>query len=43
MELKDIHKQRKKIKSMANELSIDYRTKLAMVKEEAGEVKAAVF
>ena len=28
---------------MANELSLEYRLKLAMVKEEAGELKSAVF
>ena len=42
-EIKLVCKQRKKIKIMANDLSIEYRTKLAMVKEEAGEMKAAVF
>ena len=42
-DLKGAHKQRKRVKKMANELSLEYRLKLAMVKEEAGELKAAVF
>lgn len=43
IELKAAYKQRKKLKTMANDLSLEYRMKLALVKEEAGEIKAAVF
>ena len=43
MKLKAAYKQRKKLKTMANELSLEYRMKLALAKEEAGEIKAAVF
>ena len=35
--------QRLKIKRMAVSLSLEYCTKLALAKEEAGEVKAAVY
>ena len=28
---------------MAEDLSLEYRTRLALVKEEAGEIKAAAF
>ena len=42
-ELQATHKQRVRIQLMAAELSLEYRIKLAMVKEEAGELKAAVF
>ena len=42
-DLKGAHKQQKRIKKMANELGLEYRLKLAMVKEEAGELKSAVF
>ena len=41
-ELKAAYKQRKKINHMADELSLDYRTTLALVKVEVGEIKAAV-
>ena len=36
-------RHRLKIKIMAVSLSLEYRTKLALAKEEAGEVKAAVY
>ena len=42
-ELKSAYTQRKTIKSMADELSTDFRTKLAESKEEIGEMKAAVY
>ena len=42
-DLKVAHKQRKRIKMMANDLILEYRLNLAIVKEEAGELKAAVF
>ena len=43
MELKKAYKQRKKLKLMASDLSLEYRTKLALIKEEAGEIKVVVF
>ena len=42
-EIKFSNKQRIKIKKMAESLSLEFRTRLAMAKEEAGEVKAAVY
>ena len=34
---------RERIKVMADSLSLEYRTRLALAKEEAGEIKAATF
>ena len=42
-EIKEAHKQRKKIKLMAEKFSLEYRHKLALAKEEAGEIKVAVY
>ena len=38
-----LHKERKKCKLLAESLSYEYRTQLALAKEEAGEMKAATF
>ena len=40
-ELREASKQRIRIKRMAMSLSLKHRTKLALKKEKAGEVKAA--
>ena len=37
------HKERKKCKLLAESLSYEYRTQLALAKEEDGEIKAATF
>ena len=37
------HARRKKVKIMAESLSLEYRTRLALAKEEAGEIEAATF
>ena len=39
--IKSTHKERKKIKLMAESLSVEYRQRLALAKEQAGEIKAA--
>ena len=41
--IKQTYKHRLKIKRMAISLNLEYRTKLAEAKEEAGEIKAAVY
>ena len=41
--IKVAHKSRKKCKDLAESLSLEYRTQLALAKEEAGELKAAVY
>ena len=41
--LQSVHKQRQRIKWIAEDLSLEYRIKLALVTEEAGELAAAVF
>ena len=41
--IKEASRQRIQIKRMAVSLSLEYRTKLALAKEEAGEVKAAEY
>ena len=42
-EIKAAQKARQKCKHIADSLILEYRTQLAMAKEEAGELKAAVF
>ena len=42
-ELKLAHKQRIKTKNMAESLSLEYMTRLAMGKEEASDMKSAVY
>ena len=37
------HNERKKCKLLAESLSYEYRTQLALAKEEAGEIKSATF
>ena len=41
-ELKIARKQRGEIKLLAEDLSLEYRTRLVIANEEAGELKAAV-
>lgn len=41
--IKRVYAERKKLLRMAESLSLEYRTKLALSKEEAGEVKAATY
>ena len=43
IQLKVAHKQRKILKQMAESLSLEYRTRLVQVKEDAGEIKAAIW
>ena len=38
-----VYAERKKVIKMAESLSLEYRTKLALAKEEAGERKAATY
>ena len=42
-QIKLAHNSRKKCKQMAESLSLEYRTQLALAKEEAGELDAAVY
>ena len=42
-QIKLAHNSRKKCKQMAESLSLDYRTQLALAKEEVGELDAAVY
>ena len=39
--IRSVYSRRKKVLKMAESLSLEYRTKLALAKEAAGEVKAA--
>ena len=41
--ISDTYKRRRRIKEIAESLSLEYRMKLAQAKEEAGEVKAATY
>ena len=41
--VKGAFKERKRVKDIAESLSYEYRTELALAKEEAGEMKAATF
>ena len=41
-EIKVAHKQRKKIKLMSESLSMEYRHKLALAKEEAEEINCSL-
>ena len=43
LEIQLAHKQRIKIKQMAESLSLEYRTRLANAKEEVGEMEAATY
>ena len=38
-----VYAERGKVIKMAESLSLEYRTKLALAKEEAGEIKAATY
>ena len=38
-----VYAERKKVIKMAESLSLEYRTKLALAKEEAGQIKAAMY
>ena len=42
-EIKKAYRHRKRIKSIAESLSLEYRTRLAQAKKEAGEGKAATY
>ena len=43
LNIKRAYKERKQCMQLAESLSLEYRTQLALAKEEAGEIKAAIF
>ena len=43
LNIKRAYKERKKCMQLAESLILEYRTQLVLAKEEAGEIKAAIF